>query len=66
LCATNYNGLSNLSVFALIDHPHDAPVASKPGVMALVCMKCDSVSTEETRRRIEEMFGLLPAQEGQA
>ncbi len=66
LCAKDYAGLPMLSVFAIIDHPYDPPLPSKPGIMALVCQTCDSVSTQETRRRIGKVFGLLPVQEGRA
>jgi hypothetical protein len=66
LCAKEYAGLPMLSVFALIDHPYAPPLPNKPGVMALVCQTCDSISTEETQRRLGEMFGLLPVQEGRA
>jgi hypothetical protein len=66
LCAKHYTGLAMLSVFALIDHPRSAPVETKPALMALVCQACDSVSMEETTRRINEMFGFYPAPQGQA
>jgi hypothetical protein len=66
LCAKDYAGLPMLSVFALIDHPRDPPLPNKPGIMALVCQTYDSISTQETRRRIDEMFGLSPIQEGRA
>jgi hypothetical protein len=66
LCAKNYTGLPMLSVFAMIDHPRSAPVPTKPALMALVCQTCDSVSTEETERRINEMLGVHPTQQGRA
>jgi hypothetical protein len=62
----DYAGLQMLSVFALIDHPRDAPLPNKPGVLALVCQTCDSVSTQETQTKLGETFGLLPIQEGRA
>jgi hypothetical protein len=66
LCAKDYAGLPMLSVFALVDRPRDLPLPNKPGIMALVCQACDSISTQETQRRISKMFGLSPTQEGRA
>jgi hypothetical protein len=42
------------------------PATDKPGVTALICHACESVSTQETRRRVQAEFGLLPLQEGRA
>jgi hypothetical protein len=60
LCSKDYSGLRPLSVLGIVDHARDAPLPSKPAVIALVCQRCDSVSTAETRRRVEQVFGLYP------
>ena len=59
LCGRNYSGLRALSVLGVIDDPREAPTPNKPAAMALVCTSCDSVSSEETQRRIEQTFGLV-------
>jgi hypothetical protein len=59
LCGRNYSGLRALSVLGVIDDPREAPTPNKPAAMALVCTSCDSVSTEETQRQIEQTFGLV-------
>jgi len=43
----------------IIDDPHEAPLPNKSAAKALVCASCDSMSTGETRRPIEQMFGLV-------
>ena len=48
-----------LSVLGIIDDPREAPRPNKSAAMAVVCASCDSVSSEETQRRIEQMFGLV-------
>jgi hypothetical protein len=58
LCGHDYSGLRALSVLGVIDDPREAPLPNKPAAMALVCGTCDGVSAEETRRRIEQTFGL--------
>jgi hypothetical protein len=59
LCGRDYSGLQTLSVLGIVDDPREAPRPNKPAAMAVVCGSCDSVSTEETQRRIEQMFGLI-------
>jgi hypothetical protein len=66
LCARDYSGLQMLSVLAMIEQARGDPVPSKPAVMALVCQSCDSVSTQETQRRIEKKFGFYSVQQGTA
>jgi hypothetical protein len=59
LCKRDYSGLRVLSVLGVIDDPREAPTPNKPAAMALVCTSCDSVSSEETRKKIERVFGLI-------
>jgi hypothetical protein len=59
LCEHDYSGLQALSVFGVIDDPREAPLPNKPALVALVCGPCDGVSSEETRRRIGQTFGLI-------
>jgi hypothetical protein len=66
LCGRDYSGLTKLSVFGIVEHALGNPTPSKPAAMALVCEVCDCISTEETKRRLERLFGVYPLQEGQA
>jgi hypothetical protein len=59
LCGGDYFGLQRLSVLGVIDDPRRGSTPDKPAAMALVCTACDSVSQEETQRRIRQKFGLV-------
>jgi hypothetical protein len=53
-------------VVAVIERAAGDPAPDKPAVTALICHACESVSTEETRRRVQAEFWLLHLQEGRA
>jgi hypothetical protein len=50
----------------VIDLALGEPKPDKPGIVASVCHACDSVTPEETSRRIHASFGLLETQSGRA
>ena len=54
LCERGYYGLSMLSVIGVTTDPREGLIPTKLAVMTLVCASCD-VSSEETRRRIEQI-----------
>jgi hypothetical protein len=56
LCDQTFHGLDDLSALAVTDHPGDT--ANKPALTALVCNSCDSVSVEDTERRIYAALNL--------
>jgi hypothetical protein len=66
LCAREFYGPADLSVLAFIERTLGEPLRTKPALITPICHSCDSVSTEETRRRVEEAFGLWQPQEGHA
>jgi hypothetical protein len=66
LCAREFHGLAGLSVFALIERTLGDPLPTKPAMVMPICATCDGVSTEETRRRVEQVYGLSKMQEGHA
>jgi hypothetical protein len=66
LCGHDFSGLNQLSVVAVIERALGEPKPDKPGIVASVCHACDSVSPEETSRRIHASFGLLETQSGRA
>jgi hypothetical protein len=51
---------------AVIERTLGEPTTDKLGIVAPICHACDSVSTEETQRRVQAAFGLLGLQEGHA
>lgn len=59
LCAAKRSGLSTLSCFGIIDQLGSA--GSYPAVIMPICQVCDSISTEETHRRVTAMFPLCLA-----
>jgi hypothetical protein len=59
LCGHSYSGLAMLSVLGIVDDPREAPCKDKPAAVAVVCTSCDSASTEETQKGIEQTFGLI-------
>lgn len=65
LCDREYTGFADLSCFVIMDRIIGR-ANDQPALVAMICRTCDSVSTDETRRRVQEMFGLLPMQEGHA
>jgi hypothetical protein len=65
LCGRDFRGLRELSVMAVIQRTLGAPVANKPAAISPICHSCDSVS-EETQRKVQRMFGLMPLQTGTA
>jgi hypothetical protein len=66
LCDREFSGLPTLSVMAVIERALGDPMPNKPGLTMPICHACDSVSTEETRRRVQAALGLYPLQEGRA
>lgn len=66
LCAAERSELQGLSCLAVIDRVADKLQPSKPALVAMVCGACDSVSSDDTRRRIEASLGLRILQEGHA
>jgi hypothetical protein len=66
LCSREFSGYANLSVLAVIERTLGEPKRDKPALSVFVCHGCDSVSAEETKRRVQQMFGVLPLQEGRA
>lgn len=58
LCQVARPGLSKLSCFAIIDR---VPVSRRNRAAILpICDACDSISTEETRRQLMQIFPLGP------
>ena len=47
-----FSDLLRLSVVAVIERAAGDPAPDNPAVTALICHACDSVSTEEARRRV--------------
>jgi hypothetical protein len=66
LCGREHAGLRWVSVLAVIERALGEPTPKKRGLVAPICLGCDSTSTEETMRRIQSMFGLYSAQVGTA
>jgi hypothetical protein len=66
LCGKEFSGLPELSVMAVIERALGDPTPKKPGITAPICHACDSVSAEETKRRVQAAFGLMGLQEGWA
>jgi hypothetical protein len=66
LCAAKHTGLRALSCMSVVERALGDPTPNKPGIVAPVCQACDSVSTDETVRRLQESFGLFAMQEGHA
>lgn len=59
LCETQHFGLADLSCFGVITPMGATPTT--PGITLSVCQRCDSISTEHTRRRINALFPMTPA-----
>jgi hypothetical protein len=66
LCGAEHVGMQAISVMAVIERTLGEPRPDKHGIVAPICYACDSVSTDETRRLIQEAFGLLDLQRGRA
>jgi hypothetical protein len=66
LCQRKFSGLGGLSTFAMLERSIGNPAQNKPAVAMMICHECDSVSTEETQRRVERAYGMIPVQEGLA
>jgi hypothetical protein len=66
LCDVDHSGGTALSVMAVIERALGDPTPQKPGIVAPICHACDGVSTEHTRRRVNEALGLYGLQEGHA
>ena len=66
LCRVDHSGVDALSVIAVIERALREPTRDKPALTVPVCHACDSVSTEETKRKIQAALGLDPLQEGRA
>jgi len=66
LCGVEHSGMQAISVMAVIERALGEPAPDKPGPVVPICHACDSVSTEETRRRVQAEFGLYGVQEGRA
>jgi hypothetical protein len=63
LCAKKYTGLSELSVFAVIESIRGEISRTKPLIASPICGACDRVSTEETKRQIAKRFGFPETQQ---
>jgi hypothetical protein len=66
LCNVGYADVAAVSVMAVIERALGDPTPKKPGIVAPICHACDGVSTEHTRRRVNEALGLYGLQEGHA
>jgi hypothetical protein len=66
LCGREHRGLRRVSALAVIERAVGDPTPQKPGIVAPICHGCDSISTEETLRQIQSLFGLYSVQEGHA
>ena len=59
LCAQGYEGLGDLSCIGVADHEGDRP--EQGALIAVVCGACDQISSQDTIRRLHQMFGLEDA-----
>jgi hypothetical protein len=63
-CALCNSRTPSLSVVAVVDRAL-GEVTDKPAVLIPVCRRCDS-GTEETRRRVYDLLGVIEIQAGHA
>lgn len=65
ICDARQN-VAGLSCYAVIERAHGGPLRDKPALVLPVCHRCDSVSTEETQRRVMGLFPMAPPSLGGA
>jgi hypothetical protein len=62
LCGTRYN-VQGFSCYAVIERARGIS-REKPALTLPICHSCDSVSTQETQRRVLEMFPMADISKG--
>jgi hypothetical protein len=62
LCSTRYN-VQGFSCYAVIERARGTS-RKKPALTLPICHSCDSVSTQETQRRVLEMFPMAGISKG--
>jgi len=62
LCGTRYN-VQGFSCYAIIERARGTS-RKKPALTVPVCHNCDSISTEETKRRVSELFPMAAINDG--
>jgi hypothetical protein len=62
LCGTRYN-VQGFSCYAVIERARGIS-REKPALALPICHSCDSVSTQETQRRVLEMFPMADISKG--
>ena len=66
LCGHEYSGAPSVSTMTVIERALGDPTPDKPGIVAPICHACDSISTEETTRKVQAWFRVCPVEIGHA